>query len=156
MSTSHFKIPKTVVNFKPPKATIQPHSKCCCYCKKTKQLDEFSLNNKRRDGHQTYCKSCGYEKQTEWYYQRKHGITIEERDALLASQSGICLICENPIAFKQNKGRGMNTGEEAVLDHCHTSGEIRGVLCGHCNTGIGALRDNVRSLQNAIKYLTER
>lgn len=130
--------------------------KVCYVCEEEKPLEEFSGNATRADGKQTYCKKCGHAKQTEWYYKRKHGITMKERDALLAAQDGKCGACGNTIAFKENKGRGLNTGDEAVVDHCHTSGKIRGVLCGHCNTGLGAFKDNVSSLEGAIQYLLTR
>lgn len=132
---------------------INGKTKVCYLCNTEKNYSEFSGNQSRRDGLQTYCKQCGFDKQTEWYYKRKHGISLKERDELLASQNFICLICKNPILFKKNKGRGLNTGVEAVVDHCHDSKRIRGVLCGHCNTGLGAFKDNINSLYSAIEYL---
>ena len=39
------------------------------------------------------------------------------------------------------------------VDHDHTTGEIRGLLCANCNLGLGALGDNVRSLKRALAYL---
>lgn len=134
-------------------STTSEGHKVCYLCSKEKPLSEFSGNTTRRDGKQTYCKACGHAQQTEWYYKRKHGITIQERDALLHKQEGMCPICKNTIAFKENKGRGLNTGDEAVVDHCHSSEKIRGVLCGHCNTGLGAFKDNPYALENAIEYL---
>lgn len=127
--------------------------KVCYVCTKTKTLEEFSGNASRADGKQTYCKQCGKEKQSQWYYQRKHKITIERRDEILLNQNGKCLICGNTTEFKFKQGNGKNIGDEAVVDHCHTSNKIRGVLCGFCNTGLGAFKDNINSLSNAITYL---
>ena len=42
-----------------------------------------------------------------------------------------------------------------AVDHCHTTGSIRGLLCGNCNQGLGRFKDNIVSLNNAIKYLKE-
>lgn len=126
--------------------------KQCYVCKQNKPITEFGSHAGRRDKLQTYCKSCSKHEQTKWYYRRKHNITLEERDALLASQDYKCAICEDTIKFFDGV-RAARTGGSAVIDHCHGSGRIRGVLCGHCNTGIGAMKDNVDSLKRAIEYL---
>ena len=39
------------------------------------------------------------------------------------------------------------------IDHCHKTNKIRGLLCHHCNIGLGNFNDNVVNLQLAIKYL---
>jgi hypothetical protein len=126
--------------------------KNCCVCKLRKPLTSFGSHQGRKDGKQTYCKSCSKQEQTRWYYKRKYGITLEQRDALLKAQNDICAICNTPIIFDDGT-RGSRTGESACLDHCHGEGHIRGVLCGHCNTGLGAFKDNVAALSIAISYL---
>jgi hypothetical protein len=156
MSTLHLKVPawKGTTNTRNSlNKSNNGKTKICYLCEQEKNYEEFSSNKSRRDGLQTYCKQCGFDKQTEWYYKRKHGISLDERDRLLQAQGYMCLICKNPISFKKNKGRGLNTGNEAVVDHCHSSKKIRGILCGHCNTGLGAFKDNVNSLYYAIEYL---
>lgn len=72
-----------------------------------------------------------------------YGITLEERDALLASQGMVCAICETDTPGKK----------DWATDHCHTTGRVRGILCSHCNVMLGYARDNHRTLANAIKYL---
>jgi hypothetical protein len=128
-------------------------SKICTVCKTEKSLSDFGSHSGRRDGKQTYCKQCAKENQTSWYYKRKHGISLEQRDALLEKQGGKCAICKSNIVFSTGNGRGVNIGYDAVVDHCHETNQIRGVLCGHCNTGLGAFKDNLISLDNAITYL---
>ncbi|WP_396189879.1 endonuclease VII domain-containing protein [Flavobacterium sp.] len=130
--------------------------KKCYVCREIKSHEEFSMNRSRSDGLQTYCKHCGKERQSKWYYKRAHGITLEERDELLVKQDGKCAICGNNTQFKLKKGHGSNIGDEAVVDHCHESLKIRGVLCGFCNTGLGAFKDNIKSLLNAVDYLRSR
>lgn len=39
------------------------------------------------------------------------------------------------------------------VDHCHTTGKVRGILCHHCNLMLGNAKDNTFVLSNAIKYL---
>ena len=41
------------------------------------------------------------------------------------------------------------------IDHCHTTLNVRGILCSKCNTGLGMFNDNVDALVNAIKYLQD-
>jgi hypothetical protein len=126
--------------------------KNCCVCKVNKPLAMFGSHAGRKDKKQTYCKDCSKEEQTKWYYKRKYGITLDERDSLLIQQEGLCAICETPVVFTKDS---RNIGNSAVIDHCHGEGHIRGVLCGHCNTGIGAFKDKIKSLEQAIRYLIE-
>jgi hypothetical protein len=161
MSTMHLVIPKNLTedgNVRLTRGKLNDDSvpeghKVCYKCKTCKPFEAFSNNAYRADKLQTYCKECGKENQSKWYYKRAHGITLEERDGLLSNQGGRCAICGNETEFKLKKGKGSNIGDEAVVDHCHSSLEIRGVLCGFCNTGLGAFKDNIESLSSAIEYL---
>jgi len=67
---------------------------------------------------------------------------------MFEEQRGECKIC----SIKLNKTRYV--GDMAVVDHCHTTGKIRGILCNSCNRGIGYFRDNPKFLTNAASYLT--
>jgi hypothetical protein len=68
-------------------------------------------------------------------------ISEEELHIWLNSTDGKCTICQ------ETPERGL------VIDHCHVTGKIRGVLCHHCNSGLGFMRDNTNYLSNAIEYL---
>lgn len=82
-------------------------------------------------------------------YHRRHrlrkfyGMTIEEYDALLAAQGGVCAICLNPPTDDR----------QLVVDHDHETNEVRGLLCDGCNTGLGRFFDSVDQLRVAINYL---
>ena len=65
-------------------------------------------------------------------------LSQEQFDALNAS--GVCHICGDPLTTPH-------------VDHCHTTGLVRGILCNNCNTGIGMFRDNPELLRAAIDYL---
>ena len=68
----------------------------------------------------------------------------EHKQAMLDAQSGGCAICG--YKFGQKKG-------DMRVDHCHATGVVRGLLCDHCNRGLGFFRDNSQSLENASAYV---
>lgn len=75
---------------------------------------------------------------------KKYGLTVAQFDSMLASQNSRCRICEN-----ENPG-GVNGWQ---VDHNHRTGETRGILCHHCNVGLGHFRDNPDLLRTAAAYL---
>jgi len=76
----------------------------------------------------------------------KFGLSPAAFKALADEQGGKCAICRTtPLAITA-----------LVIDHNHTTDEVRGLLCNACNTGIGLLKDNPKVLQAAVAYLTER
>ena len=137
--------------------------KKCTNCGEEKSLEHFHKNASSPDGHQKWCKSCrsGYNHKNTHYqreYQRKYrGDNIAElRDQrrqtkygveagffsrLLVIQDHKCAICSEPV------------NESSALDHCHTTGKVRGILCTLCNTALGKFRDNPDNLMSAIRYL---
>lgn len=72
---------------------------------------------------------------------RKYGLTYAMFEAMLVDQTGHCKICGDPFY------------EGPYVDHCHTGGHVRGLLCNQCNTGLGMFRDNPEYLAQAISYL---
>ena len=81
--------------------------------------------------------------------ERKFGINSETYAQMLQNQNGVCAICGNPeTATRLGVVRALS------VDHCHTTGRIRGLLCSDCNTGIGKLKDDTKILQSAIRYLS--
>tara|TARA_Y100000310_G_scaffold109018_1_gene107406 strand:- start:13609 stop:14241 length:633 start_codon:yes stop_codon:yes gene_type:complete len=146
----------------------QNDKKMCGQCNEYKSLDNFYI----RSGKTTYrstCKQCqenkrkanySYEKYMESlpkqritnrkYHIKKYGLTWEDYQKLHEQQNYLCAICKNPET-RANK----NTVFKLVVDHCHDSGEVRGLLCSRCNTGLGHFKDNVSNLTSAIEYLKE-
>jgi hypothetical protein len=61
-----------------------------------------------------------------------YGITLAEKEAMIEWQGGRCAICKKP--FKSDRSTHM--------DHCHTTGKLRGILCNSCNTKLGWLEDH--------------
>lgn len=76
-----------------------------------------------------------------WFY----GMTLEDYERLLAAQGNACAICKTD-AGTQSHGR-------LQVDHCHSTGEVRGLLCGRCNRGLGMFSDSPDALKAALRYL---
>lgn len=82
--------------------------------------------------------------------ERKFGISRQEYAELFLKQNGVCAICKQPeTATRFGKVKAL------CVDHCHTSGKVRGLLCSDCNTGIGKMKENREALLSAIRYLDE-
>jgi hypothetical protein len=79
---------------------------------------------------------------------RTYGLTIEQYDALWIEQLGLCAICRQPETT-QRKGFVM----ELAVDHCHTTGKVRGLLCSTCNLALGQFADDASRLRAAAMYL---
>ena len=78
---------------------------------------------------------------------KEYGLTVKEYDSLRKEQDYKCRICSIP-----EKEAPYN---RLVVDHCHTNGHVRGLLCSQCNTGLGLFKDDTDRLEAAMKYLEE-
>lgn len=108
---------------------------------------------------QNRCKGCSIARARAWqaanrernlanlrrFRLKKFGITPEQYDELLAKQGGKCAICESPPSEKRM----------LAVDHCHDSGEVRGLLCWPCNVSLGKMDDDPARLRRAAKYVEE-
>ncbi len=82
------------------------------------------------------------------YLQKRYGISIKEYKEMLDSQNGVCAICYcGETAMKNGKPLSL------AVDHDHTTGDVRGLLCSKHNTGIGGFDDNIEHMKSAIAYL---
>lgn len=77
---------------------------------------------------------------------KQYGITIEQYDEMLRAQNNSCAICKTDTPG----GRG-----RWAVDHCHSTGRVRGLLCASCNLGLGHFKDNQAFLAEAISYLNK-
>lgn len=78
---------------------------------------------------------------------KQYGIAVSDFNDLMAIQGGRCAICGHSDTSK--------AGFFPLVDHCHKTGNVRGLLCMACNQGLGKFRDNVDHLFSAISYLTK-
>ena len=78
-------------------------------------------------------------------------ITKKQYDDMLYSQNGVCVICGEPeTTYRWGRIIAL------AIDHNHETGEIRGLLCTKCNSGLGCFRDNANILASAISYLNQK
>ncbi len=77
-------------------------------------------------------------------------ILASEYDLKFNSQNGLCAICNQPET-KLNNAKTRVT--KLAVDHNHTTGKIRDLLCSKCNTAIGLMKENTDIFLNAVKYL---
>lgn len=137
-------------------------NKVCTKCDKEKDLDEFHKLAQGKFGVHPRCKLCRSSDMSDYhslnkdvvnakhrerrkggaYYRLyKYGLTEEQYEAIKLSQGSLCAICKKE--------------KNLVVDHCHSTGKIRGLLCTTCNTGLGKFQDSPDRLQDAINYLVE-
>jgi hypothetical protein len=99
---------------------------------------------KAADVQKRYRERLGEDGRRDRRLRREYGLTLEAFRALLAGQGGRCAICKTD---KPIKGKGW------CVDHDHSTGAVRGVLCHLCNVGIGALQDDPTVVSAAAFYL---
>lgn len=74
----------------------------------------------------------------------KYGMSKDDFIKMLESQGGLCCICRKELSPETRY---------TVIDHCHATQQVRGILCSLCNSGLGSFRDNETFLAEAIRYL---
>jgi hypothetical protein len=82
----------------------------------------------------------------------KYGLSIDAYASLLKSQKGRCAVCGTLDPQSRN---GANRPGEFAVDHDHETGEIRGLLCNPCNTGLGLFKEDPKRLKKAARYLLQ-
>jgi hypothetical protein len=128
---------------------------------KRKAADPVAFNEQKRL-YQIEWRARNPEKRKEWVEQwkkenpekhaadqrrqlvRRFGITVVDYEAMLKKQRNRCAICR----CKEPGGRGT-----WKIDHCHKTGKVRGLLCHHCNFGLGHFKDSLKIIHAAQQYL---
>lgn len=127
-------------NFKSKKSTDPIVERVCNICGFLKPASEFyryaKNNNPVAD-----CIDCRKLRTKGNHYKSKYGITKEEYSEIFHVQNGLCLICGNA------------SERRLCVDHCHKTGFIRGLLCNHCNTAIGFLKEDPSLIRRAAEYI---
>ena len=118
-------------------------SKKCTKCKKSKLKTKefFPLHNKKLDGLDSWCRKCRSTYRNEINRGLFRDSISDENLKKLKKQVIKCQICEKE--------------EDLVVDHNHTTNVVRGIICNHCNRGLGHFLDNPILLKSAINYLNK-
>jgi hypothetical protein len=82
-------------------------------------------------------------------FEEKYGMTFAQRDAMYAEQEGNCKVCGTHMTWDHRKANTVH------VDHCHTSGEVKGLLCSNCNTASGLLGENPEITAKLTAYLLD-
>jgi len=140
--------------------------KCICTkCGELKNPDEFYHGRRKADNYQLYrageCKVCSLKDRKKHYTKNRdkilahkrfsnYGISKDEYFQMLDKQDGVCAICKRE---ERTRDSASNNLRSLAVDHCHDTGNVRGLLCRSCNTGLGFFEDNSDLLNRAIQYL---
>jgi len=129
-------------------------TKTCTTCKIEQPITNFNVHKLCKDGFNTKCRACrtlkqqhnrktnGYNAQIKY----KYGITYKEFLTKIDEQGNTCILC----------GVEFNPTERTTapcIDHDHTTGKVRGILCHPCNVALGLIKENTRTLRKMIIYL---
>lgn len=107
------------------------------YCERNKE--------KLKETRKTYAQSeRGKEVRRKAHIKYLYKVTPEEYDELLLKQDNVCALCLKPESI---------VGNVLCIDHCHTTGRVRGLLCRLCNSALGKFKDDKEILQRALNYL---
>jgi hypothetical protein len=85
-----------------------------------------------------------------WRLKNKFGLTVEQFFAMLEEQGNACATCRR---FIEPVASGRSRFTSACVDHDHTTGKIRGLLCNPCNLAIGYLEEDAERLDALAAYL---
>ncbi len=133
--------------------------KQCAVCKQTKTVDLFYKDKRRRLGVARECKVCKkaeerrsrIENPERWSAKRhrsllseKFGITADDYNKMFQSQDGKCWICQKHQSVLKKR---------LFVDHDHSTGKIRCLLCQRCNFAIGLLDESKETFLRALSYL---
>jgi len=123
----------------------------CTLCKVFKHSDDYEREKDKRCiggvAMRSICKPCDEPRKRKADLKRHYNMTPQQYDDLNTKQNGMCAICG---ATDCNNSRA---NSRLFIDHDHTTGAIRGLLCSNCNHALGHFRDNVEILSKAIAYL---
>jgi len=119
-----------------------PTLKTCSDCGLEKPLTEFyKKDRKKSDRRDGKCKACRISRQRE----KILGVTNEDYWAMYWEQGGRCGICRRRLYSKRYNA--------FCVDHNHSTGEIRGLLCHNCNRALGMLQDDPTTLRRAVEWV---
>lgn len=116
----------------------------CVDCKQVKPLEEFHISPKSVTGRTSICKDCDMIR----YRLRMYKLDNAAYLAMVEAQGNTCKACGATPESERNSGL-----KTLCVDHCHTSGKVRGLLCHHCNIAVGMLDDSLAIAEKVSAYI---
>ena len=148
------------------KVILTENGRVCLKCQKPKSWDEFATDVHGFNKKTATCSICKNEKGRNLYksdpktrrigiknrpdkLKRDYGITFSDVVRTLDQQHGMCanIACDKKISLE---GRGRN---RAMIDHNHTTGKFRALLCMQCNLMLGILEKQEKIVLGLMNYL---
>jgi hypothetical protein len=153
-------------------------SKKCPQCRAIKTDEDFYRRSDAKDGLATYCKQCDRQRNKAWRLRDprktkrlaalkrarmtaeqkaigarrsklkyKYGLSLEDFQRAFDDQRGLCAMCRKPMS------RQWRRKDTCVVDHCHRTERVRGLIHSGCNMVLGAAADDIEILLAAVRYL---
>jgi len=148
-------------------------TRICKKCLETKPLDLFATSRTCKEGHRYACKACDAVRQKQyetsevgkakraqyeakdttkadkrkWHLSNSYKLDCAAYNAMLTEQRNGCAICGTQVYDTSRPAFRL------AIDHCHSTGTVRGLLCKNCNMGLGMFKDSPDTLARAIAYL---
>lgn len=138
--------PQPLDNFFNDKGFKSGKMSLCKTCKQAKTMKWRENNKAVYNSYTAGWRKRNPDKQHKMEIKRLYGLSIEDYNKMLTAQACGCKICGKQHDSSKKRGR-------LYVDHCHLTGEVRGLLCGACNSAIGYFEDNTGLLEKAIAYL---
>ena len=121
--------------------------KVCSVCNENKAIEKFPKHSSCLGGVAPVCRFC----KTSATRFKRYGVSHQQYTEMYIKQDGKCAICSST---NPNSRAAKDGSKSFCVDHCHVTGEIRGLLCFKCNSGLGNFMDSTEKLKNAINYLS--
>lgn len=112
--------------------------------KRKASLEKYNNSDERKAKMREYYQQ-NKDKWRHKHIEKTYGITVEDYNKMLTEQSNSCYTCGVHVDSAGKNG--------LVIDHCHTSGKVRSLLCSNCNSALGLVNEDINRMKKLIEYL---
>lgn len=116
----------------------------CSKCERVLTKEDFHKDKQKKNGIRSRCKHCSKHEAWTTKLRLRYGMTENLYNEMLVKQCGKCNICHKPPKYKR-----------LSVDHCHTTGRIRALLCNECNIAVGWIEKYKNNIMDYIKYVED-
>lgn len=119
-------------------------SSICIDCENKKKREHYKANAPAYILRTTEWRKANPDTRYAHHLSQKFGMKIETYEEMVKAQNSACAICKKP----ERRGN-----KRLSIDHCHSTGKVRGLLCSNCNTSLGLVAEDITTLTEMINYL---